>query len=79
MSMVGFYRATVVDNVDPMAQLRLKVVVPSISDAVSDWAPGCLPVGRKAVPKVGSTVWVAYERGDPNHPVWVGVLPYGPP
>ena len=79
MSMVGLYRATVVNNIDPMAQLRLKVVVHSVSNAVSDWAPGCLPVGRKTVPKVGSTVWVGYEGGDPNHPVWIGVLLSGPP
>jgi len=28
--------------------------------------------GLIAIPPVGSSVWVMFEQGDPNHPVWMG-------
>jgi len=37
----------------------------------------CVPVagnnmGMFTVPPVGSGVWVEFERGDPDYPIWVG-------
>jgi|SoiMethySBSTD1v2_1073268.scaffolds.fasta_scaffold659516_2 hypothetical protein len=47
---------------------------------VSDWAWPCLPFGGKKdegmffVPEVGSKVWVEYEEGNLDSPIWVGVF-----
>lgn len=29
---------------------------------------------HRKVPRVGQTIWVMFEAGDPEHPVWMGVL-----
>jgi hypothetical protein len=29
---------------------------------------------HRKVPRVGQTIWVMFEAGDPDHPVWMGVL-----
>ena len=43
----------------------------------STWAMPCVPFagvmsGMYAVPAIGSGVWVEFEQGDPDFPVWVG-------
>jgi len=74
----GKYRATVVNNVDPMQIGRLQVMVPDVAGFVpSTWAMPCLPVagintGLFTVPMIGSGVWIEFERGDPDYPIWVG-------
>lgn len=74
----GKYRGTVVNNVDPMQIGRLQVLVPDVSGVMlSSWAMPCAPVagmqsGFFAVPVIGAGVWVEFERGDPDYPVWVG-------
>jgi uncharacterized protein involved in type VI secretion and phage assembly len=74
----GKYRATVLDNVDPMQMGRLLVQVPDVSNVLpSTWAMPCVPFagvmsGMYAVPAIGSGVWVEFEQGDPDYPVWVG-------
>lgn len=74
----GKYRATVINNVDPMQQGRIQVMVPDVSSvAPSSWAMPCVPVagiqmGFFSVPPIGSGVWVEFEQGDPDYPIWVG-------
>jgi uncharacterized protein involved in type VI secretion and phage assembly len=74
----GKYRGTVVNNVDPMQMGRIQVMVPDVSNVmVSTWAMPCVPVagvqhGQFALPPIGSGVWVEFEQGDPDHPIWVG-------
>jgi uncharacterized protein involved in type VI secretion and phage assembly len=74
----GKYRATVLDNIDPMQMGRLMVQVPDVSNILpSTWAMPCVPFagvlsGMYAVPAIGSGVWVEFEQGDPDYPVWVG-------
>jgi uncharacterized protein involved in type VI secretion and phage assembly len=74
----GKYRATVVDNVDPLVQGRLMLQVPDVlGDVPTSWALPCLPaVGRQmgvfALPAVQSTVWAEFEQGNPDYPIWVG-------
>jgi hypothetical protein len=75
---VGKYRGTVVNNVDPMQIGRLQVLVPDVSGILlSSWAMPCVPVagiqtGMYAVPIIGSGVWVEFEQGDSDYPIWVG-------
>jgi len=74
----GKYRATVVSNEDPLVLGRLMLQVPDVLGEVpSSWALPCLPaVGKQmgvfALPAFGSTVWVEFEQGDPDYPIWVG-------
>ena len=71
---IGSYRATVIDNLDPMQSGRLMVSVPDVPGLDPLWADraSSLDVGTPA-PDIGSEVWVEFEGGDTNHPVWVGV------
>jgi uncharacterized protein involved in type VI secretion and phage assembly len=74
----GKYRATVVNNIDPMQIGRIQAMVPDVAGFIpSTWAMPCLPVagintGVFTVPMIGSGVWIEFERGDPDYPVWVG-------
>ena len=74
----GKYRGTVVNNVDPMQIGRIQVIVPDVSNVVpTSWAMPCLPgaginTGLFTVPQIGSGVWVEFEQGDPDRPIWVG-------
>ncbi len=74
----GKYRGTVVNNIDPMQIGRIQAIVPDVSNImISSWATPCVPVagiqmGFYAVPPIGSGVWIEFEHGDPDYPVWVG-------
>lgn len=69
----GVYRATVLDNADPLMQRRLLVRVPDFSGDEPMWAAACLPVpGTQEVPAVGDGVWIALESCDPSRPIWLG-------
>jgi hypothetical protein len=74
----GKYRGTVVNNVDPMQIGRIQAIVVDVTGVVpSSWAMPCVPVagintGVFTVPQIGSGVWVEYEQGDPDRPIWVG-------
>jgi Type VI secretion system/phage-baseplate injector OB domain len=69
----GLYRATVLDNADPLVQQRLLVQAPEVTGDQSMWAAACLPAtGTEGVPAIGAGVWVALESGDPSRPIWLG-------
>jgi uncharacterized protein involved in type VI secretion and phage assembly len=74
----GKYRATVLDNQDPLVQARLMLQVPDVlGDLPSTWALPCLPaVGKQmgvfVLPAMGSTIWAEFEQGNPEYPIWVG-------
>jgi hypothetical protein len=74
----GKYRGAVVENVDPLGQGRLKVSVPDVLGLIpSSWAMPCVPMaglqsGMFIVPAPGSGVWVEFEQGNPDHPIWTG-------
>lgn len=78
----GKYRGTVVNNVDPMQMGRIQAMVPDVSNLIpTTWAMPCLPVagiqmGVFSVPPIGSGVWIEFEQGDPDFPIWVGCF-YG--
>lgn len=75
----GKYRATVKDIADPEQRGRIRAIVPAVTGNTewSTWALPCLPgvgngTGVLAVPPIDSGVWIEYEGGDPDYPVWVG-------
>jgi uncharacterized protein involved in type VI secretion and phage assembly len=74
----GKYRGTVVQNVDPEQRGRIQALVPDVSNVVpTTWATACVPITGKAmgtylVPQVGAGVWIEYEQGDPDYPIWSG-------
>ena len=71
----GLYRAVVLNNTDPRQVFRLQLSVPDLSNAPLNWAEACVPSLQVTLPNVGDAVWVMFEAGDVQFPVWVGVLP----
>jgi hypothetical protein len=71
----GKYRANVVDNQDPSSQGRLKVDVAdaSITDVWAEASIPPVPQSLLRMPVPGSTIWVEFEAGDVNRPVWTGM------
>jgi hypothetical protein len=77
----GKFRGTVVNNIDPLQRGRLQCLVPDVLSLVpSSWAEPCTPLagptgppmGVYMVPPIGAGVWVEFEHGDPDFPIWVG-------
>lgn len=74
----GKYRGTVVNNIDPMQQGRIQVSVPSVlGGGQLSWAMPCVPyagpgVGLFLIPPVDANIWVEFEAGDPDYPIWSG-------
>ena len=73
----GKYRGVVVNNVDPMGIGRIQVQVIGMFTLASSWAMPCFPLagpqlGVIAVPPISAGVWVEFEHGDPDHPIWTG-------
>jgi hypothetical protein len=78
MPFFGKYRGKVKDNKDPLQLGRLQVSVPAIfGDGRLSWAMPCSPfagnkIGFFALPPVDSNIWVEFEAGDPDYPIWSG-------
>ncbi len=78
----GKYRGWVVDNEDPARLGRLRLRVPSVlgPDVVTGWASPCAAYGGAAdqglffVPEREAGVWVEFEEGDLEFPLWVGTF-----
>jgi hypothetical protein len=74
----GKYRGSVENNIDPMQQGRVQVSCPAVlGEGTLSWAMPCVPyagsgVGLFAVPPVGANVWVEFEGGDPDFPIYSG-------
>jgi uncharacterized protein involved in type VI secretion and phage assembly len=74
----GKYRGLVLNNVDPMQKARLLVQVPDVLGlSTSSWAMPCVPLaglqmGIFVVPVIGAGVWVEFEGGNPDYPIWTG-------
>jgi hypothetical protein len=74
----GKYRGLVIENVDPMMMGRILAQVPDVLGEIpSSWAMPCVPAagiqsGCYIVPPIGSQVWMEFEQGNPDYPIWVG-------
>jgi len=76
----GKYRAIVVDVNDTDQLGRVKARIPAVlGDVISDWVWPCFPApGWCWIPKVDDRVWVEFEGGDIDRPIYVGVWYAGP-
>ncbi len=74
----GKYRGRVVDNDDPLKVGRVRASVPDVfGDEECGWALPCFPLaaagkGLFLVPPVEAWVWVEFEYGNPEKPIWTG-------
>ena len=74
----GKYRGTVVNTLDPERLARLQATVPDVfGTEPTTWAMPCVPLGGPgtcvvALPPVGAGVWIEFEQGDPDYPIWSG-------
>lgn len=86
----GKYRGKVESNIDPQHLGRLKITCPAVlGDGRFAWALPCTPyagsgVGLFLIPSPGTNIWVEFEGGDADNPIWsgcfwgLGELPEGP-
>lgn len=73
----GKYRGEVVDTADSTNRARLKVRCPAVLGEQEVWAMPCAPyagdgIGLFALPPSGTSVWVEFEAGEINQPIWAG-------
>jgi uncharacterized protein involved in type VI secretion and phage assembly len=74
----GKYRGTVTDNKDPLFTGRIRAKVPDVlGDQECGWAMPCAPFGGSktgffSLPPVDAGVWIEFEHGDPDYPIWSG-------
>lgn len=75
------YKGVVINNIDPQGLSRLQLEVPEVHSLLpTTWAEACiplagptgLPMGVCMVPPIGTGVWVEFEHGNPDKPIWVG-------
>ena len=73
----GKYRGKVVQNFDVEQRGRILVEVPAVLGDGQGWAMPSVPyagtqAGFYAVPPPQANVWVEFESGDPDRPIWSG-------
>jgi uncharacterized protein involved in type VI secretion and phage assembly len=75
---LGKFRGIVTDIEDPLMTGRIRARVPDVyGEDDSGWAAPCLPfggqgVGFYALPTTGAGVWIEFEHGDADYPIWSG-------
>jgi uncharacterized protein involved in type VI secretion and phage assembly len=78
---IGKFRGTVINNQDPEMRGRITCMVPDVLGLIpTTWAEACIPLsgptgppmGFYIVPPLGAGVWVEFENGDSDYPIWTG-------
>lgn len=77
MQLYGKYRGTVEAVVDPEGLGRIRARVPAVGDVELSWALPCVPgagpgSGHLVLPPLGASVWIEFEGGDIDYPIWSG-------
>ena len=84
MNKLFLMQAVCIDTVDPDRKCRVKLRFQSLplprgGDPVL-WARSCIPPNATGAavttPMVGDKVWVMFENGDAERPVWLGIDPW---
>lgn len=75
----GVYKGVVCNIKDPEKRGRIKVTCPEVLGATveSAWCDPCVPVaydggGDFCIPHIDETVWLMFQSGDSNKPVYFG-------
>jgi hypothetical protein len=80
----GKYRGVVINNIDPNRSGRLQISCAEVLGlSVTGWAMPCVPFagaslpdraaeGFLMLPSIGSNVWIEFEAGNPERPIWTG-------
>jgi uncharacterized protein involved in type VI secretion and phage assembly len=74
----GRYKGTVVTNIDPLHTGRILVTVPDVlGNDPCLWAESASPLAGTAmglyfVPPIKSGVWIEFQQGDIDYPIWTG-------
>jgi hypothetical protein len=73
----GKFRGKVLSTEDPMMARRLLCEVPALPGSLLNWALPCVPFagleqGFFALPPEGADVWIEFEGGDVDRPIWSG-------
>lgn len=77
-SYFGKYRGIVTDVDDPNNQCRIRATVPAVlGEHPCGWAMPAMPFagdghGMVMLPAVGSGVWIEFEAGRLDNPIWSG-------
>ena len=81
MKYFGKYRGLVINPNDPEERSRLLIKVPSMGDMELGWAEGvfpssfaALPTNYTVLPEREDFVWVEFEQGDIQRPLWTGIM-----
>lgn len=81
MKYYGKYKGIVFSNLDPKKEGRIRAIVPKAGyiDNPTDWAEAVVSrKGKWEGPPPNSRVWIEFEAGDHNAPIWSGAY-YGSP
>ena len=74
----GKFRGVVSDNSDPSNLGRIRARVADVyGEEESGWAMPSVPyagnnVGLFLIPPTNASVWIEFEHGDPDYPIWSG-------
>jgi hypothetical protein len=74
----GKYRGKVTSNTDPLMMGRIRAKVPAVfGDEETGWALPSAPYGGSGVgfffvPPTDANVWIEFEGGNPDYPIWTG-------
>ncbi len=69
----GKYAGLVHEDSVPDTMGRISVLVPTVyGETTAVIARPCLPWGHFTMPPPGAPIWVEFEAGDPDFPLWVG-------
>lgn len=75
----GLYRGIVSNVNDPEMRARIKCIIPDVlgDTEESAWCEPCINcasdnIGDLYIPQIKDTIWIMFEKGDCNKPVWMG-------